>query len=159
MVSRFPIKTRLPDFYGIVSMLRRACGFPRQRRDAVSARNHRGHHQAGLLNLESDCMAGIFLDQQGFHIVNHHIVVKGGLHHIHQLFSVQIGPNGFSFSPSHCVILSALPSSAPVGRFRWTGLPARFGFRRSRSFPWLPPLSASHTYQDCLCNTPCNGSG
>ena len=27
----------------------------------------------------------------------------------------------------HSLFLSALPSSAPVGRFRWTGLAARFG--------------------------------
>ena len=38
-----------------------------------------GHHQAGLLHVESDFMAGVFLDQQGLHIVHHHIVVKGGL--------------------------------------------------------------------------------
>ena len=65
-----------------------------------------GHHQAGLLHFESDFMAGVFLDQQGLHIVHHHIVVKGGLYHVNQLFPVKVGPNGGSLSPvPHCTIL------------------------------------------------------
>ncbi|MFR5669425.1 MAG: hypothetical protein ACLUDS_05115 [Acutalibacteraceae bacterium] len=43
-------------------------------------------------------MAGIFSNQLGLQIVNHHVVVKGRLDYINQFLSVKVGPHGFPFS-------------------------------------------------------------
>lgn len=40
-------------------------------------------------------MAGVLFDKLGLQIVHHHIVVKGRLHHVNQLFPVKVGPHGF----------------------------------------------------------------
>ena len=45
-------------------------------------------------------MAGIFSNQLGLQIVNHHVVIKGRLDYINQFLPVKAGPHGFSF-PSH----------------------------------------------------------
>ena len=48
-----------------------------------------------LNNLEGDVVAGVFGNQFGLQIINHHVVIKGRLHHVHQLLPVKVGPYGF----------------------------------------------------------------
>ena len=43
-------------------------------------------------------MAGVFSNQFGLQIIHHHVVVKGGLNNIHQLFPIKERPHGFPLS-------------------------------------------------------------